>query len=245
MGLVLAQPHVEVEVVGLLRPQHAGQRLAHDRGGVVADRRGRDRRVELVGLGAAGLDDRVEADEGVHQLRLGVGAQPHPHGHRALGGHHEPQVGGRLGALPGGVDGVGPAVDDVVVDAVLHVGGRVLPSPQARGVALVLAEQQLGAGLDVEQVPPELVVVRLHDRVAGVADGRQPWPGVVGRPRPRVAVPQRRQHVDRRVLGTSVVHGDPAQEVVGGRLGVLHHDVEVAVLVEDAGVHELEFELVA
>ena len=36
VGVVLAEPHVEVEVVALLRPQHPRQRLAHDRRRVVA-----------------------------------------------------------------------------------------------------------------------------------------------------------------------------------------------------------------
>ena len=44
MRLALAQPGVEVEVVGLLGPQHAGERLAHHRLGVIVDARRRDRR---------------------------------------------------------------------------------------------------------------------------------------------------------------------------------------------------------
>ena len=48
-----------------------------------------------------------------------------------------------------------------------------------------------------------------------------------------------------RRLGPAVVDRDPHQDVVGRGLGVLDEDVEVAVVVEDAGVEQLELRLVA
>jgi hypothetical protein len=64
-------------------------------------------------------------------------------------------------------------------------------------------------------------------------------------PRPRVAKPQRGKEVDRRRFGTAVVHRDLDQDVLGGRFGVLHKHVEVAIVVEHAGVEELVFQLIA
>jgi hypothetical protein len=49
-----------------------------------------------------------------------------------------------------------------------------------------------------------------------------------------------RQELDRRRLRTAVVDGDADGHVLGRRLRVLHEHVEVAVVVEDAGIEELE-----
>ena len=46
--------------------------------------------------------------------------------------------------------------------------------------------------------------------------------------------------MDRRRIGTAVLDRDADDEVLGRRLGVLHGHVEVPVVVEDAGVQELE-----
>ena len=50
--------------------------------------------------------------------------------------------------------------------------------------------------------------------------------------------------MERRRSGPRLLGGDPHQDVVGRRLGVLDDDVEVAVVVEDAGVEQLVFRLV-
>ena len=73
--------------------------------------------------------------------------------------------------------------------------------------------------------------------------GRQRRLRDVVAPRPRVAKPQRRQQVQRRRVRAAVVRRDEHQDVVVGALGVLHDHVEVAVLVEDAGVQQLVLHL--
>ena len=60
MSIVFLQPQIDVEVVELLAPEHPGQRLAHDGGGVGADPRRREGGVELVGLLAAEPEHLVE-----------------------------------------------------------------------------------------------------------------------------------------------------------------------------------------
>ena len=65
MAVVLAQPALEIEIVELLAPQHAGQRLAVDEALVLGQRGRRDPLVEVVGLGDPGGEHRVEAGEGV------------------------------------------------------------------------------------------------------------------------------------------------------------------------------------
>src|SRR5207253_10479332 len=79
--------------------------------------------------------------------------------------------------------------------------------------------------------------------VAGVHRGSTP--GAQGRaallrtPAPGIAKPEGRQHVDRGSLGPAVRHLDADAEIFYVRLGVLDEDVEVPVLVEDAGVDQL------
>ena len=58
VGAALLEPLVHVVVVELLAPHHARQRLPHDVGLVGVERRRDDRRVELVGLLAPGLQRR-------------------------------------------------------------------------------------------------------------------------------------------------------------------------------------------
>ena len=72
VGLPLAQPHVDVEVVALLGPEHPRQRLPHHGLGVLFHRRWRDGVVELVSLGATHRDVLVGAGERCSQL-LGSG----------------------------------------------------------------------------------------------------------------------------------------------------------------------------
>jgi hypothetical protein len=59
-------------------------------------------------------------------------------------------------------------------------------------------------------------------------------------PRPRVAEPDRRQHVNRCRFGSAICHRDLDQDVLAIAFRIRHDDVEVAIAVEDAGVDELE-----
>ena len=71
IGAALPEPPVDVVVVELLGPEHAGQSLAHHGGGVGIERPRDDRSVELVGLAAPGLSRGIEAAaEGGGQCRV-------------------------------------------------------------------------------------------------------------------------------------------------------------------------------
>ncbi len=136
------------------------------------------------------------------------------------GGHLQHAVRRALGARLRGVRR--RAVQHVVVERDLRV----------RPFALVLAEQPLTVRLEPERVG--------HDRVAVERERRllRPVP-------PRVAEPQRRQHVQRRRLRPAIVDRDQHQQVLGAALRVLDHDVEVAILVEHAGLEQVELRFVA
>ena len=62
-----------------------------------------------------------------------------------------------------------------------------------------------------------------------------------GAPGPGVAKPKRREHMQRRGLIATIGDGDADEEVVGVGFGVFEGDVEVAAVVEDAGVGDFEF----
>ena len=61
----------------------------------------------------------------------------------------------RFGAGPGGIDGLALTMDDRGVDAILHVGRGIRAAKQARGVRVVLGEQQVGCALAGQDVAPE------------------------------------------------------------------------------------------
>ncbi len=118
MGAALLQPDVDVEVVGLLRPQHPGQRLAHHRGRVGRHGGRREGPVELVGLVQPGSDDRRRVGERLAE-RFRCLRQAQPRLRRPTRRHDEAYVGCHLGPLAGGVHG-GRAVEHVIGDAVLR-----------------------------------------------------------------------------------------------------------------------------
>ncbi len=64
-------------------------------------------------------------------------------------------------------------------------------------------------------------------------------------PGPRVAEPQRGQHLNGGGLGTVIVHRDADQDVARRGLGVLGVHVEVALVIEDAGVLKLVLRILA
>ena len=167
MRVALAEPHVEVEVIRLLRPQHAGKRLTHDEPGVLAGVGRRDRVVELVGLAPAHREVAVGVCERLGERVGRVPCQTHQERGLLTPGNRRDDVGRCLGSLAGRVHGRG-AVDHVIVDAVLRVRRRGLGAPEARVVRLVLAEQQLGAALGVQIEGAELRVLRLHRGLPGV-----------------------------------------------------------------------------
>ena len=205
---------------------------------VRAERGRRDRGVELVGLGLPRRHHRVEVRERVRLGRGGRG-QPVPQDRLAARGDDRLPVRGDLGARVG-VDRAGLPVDDPPVHAVLLVRRGVRLAGDPLGVGLVLAEQQLDRLGHVQPEVPERLVDGVDGPAGRVArDGLQGRLGLGPAPRPRVAEPQGRQQVDRRVLRTPVAHRDPRQQVRRPGLGVVDLHVEVPAPVEHAGVQQL------
>ena len=62
-------------------------------------------------------------------------------------------------------------------------------------------------------------------------------------PRPGIPEPQLRQDMDLGVLRAAVMDGDEQQQVVNRRLGIFDEDIEVTVIVEEAGLEQFELGL--
>ena len=250
LGRVAVEPAVDVVVVQLLAPQHPGERLAHHLGlvrgrGRRASARRRTRRPRPVARPITGSNSAAERERPLLRLPLrrrpaaaAAGARPSAPG---CDGDLVPE--GALGARLRRVHGGRPA-DHVVVDAVLGVRRRSAPRRRARGVGLVLAEEA-----------PAARPVRAGRRAARVRRGTDARSTAASRrtglgraenrlgrveiPRPGVAEPGGRQHVQGLGVRAGVGHRDRHQQVVGIGLRVVDLDDPVAVLVEDAGVDQL------
>ena len=159
IGAAFFEPFVDVVMVKLLAPKHSGQSLTHDVG--LIDRQGRrnDGCVKLIGLRATGLQRVFEIGAergnaftiGSNQGgRCNVG-KPEPN-HRALSGIHGQAIMGRdFRSLHLGIYRRGLATDEIVVDAVLDIGGPVRNAKDPLGVGFVLREQQGNLAFAVEK----------------------------------------------------------------------------------------------
>ena len=238
---VAVQPVLDVVAVVLLGPDQTRDGASVDHGVLGVAPVLEDRRVPGVGLGRPPRDQRV-ARSGVGRGVGGLIRQPQVHDAGLTGLEREAVPRGGLAALAGGVDRR-RAQDHVVADAVLGPRRERCGSVELGRVGLVLAEQPVRVARGREVEARQLQMLDRHAVRAGLS---QPRPGVarVAPPGPGVAEPQRRQDVQRGRLRPVVRRRDADDEVVRGPLGVGHVDVGETVVVEHAGVEQLELGLV-
>ena len=149
-------------------------------------------------------------------------------------------MGRHLGSLLLRIDGRCLAVDDVVVDAVLDVGGPVRHAEDPLRIGFVLREQQGHVAFAIQVALAQVGIDRLHDalprRAVGLKEGRSVGTGMPG---PLVAEPERRQNVQFGRFRTAIVNRDLNQNVFRRTFGVLDEYVEVAILIEHARIDQL------
>ena len=168
--------------------------------------------------------------------------QPQPHGLPLARVDRQAIVRRRLRSLVLRIDRVILAVNDAVVDAVLDVGRAIGNAENTLRVRFVFGEQHRHFAFAVEIAVAKFWIHGLDDRARShAANLLQVRPVGWPLPRPLVAEPERRQHVNLGRLRTAIVDCDLDQDVVGRLLGVLDEDVEIAILVEDARVEQLVF----
>src|SRR6516162_1423948 len=137
-------------------------------------------------------------------------------------------------------DGLGVAMDDIIVDAVLEVlTGRTEPA-QSPGIRLVLTEQKLWKAVAIK---PQSRQPRMIDRDRMIVITDELWLHRIRLPRPCITRPELRQDVQRRRLSRAIGDRNPHQDVVDIGLGVFDLDIKISVLVEHSGVDQLELRL--
>jgi hypothetical protein len=137
------------------------------------------------------------------------------------------------------------AAYDIVVDAVLDVGSPVGNAEDPLGIGFVLREQQRHIAFTVQVALAQFGIDCLdHTLPGGIVGLGETRPIGSGMPGPLVPEPERRQDVQLGRFRAAVVDGNLDQDVLGGLFGILHEHVEVAILVEHAGINQFIFQLV-
>jgi hypothetical protein len=242
---VAVEPRVDRVVIELTAPQESGVRLAHDQS-LGRIQRGRQFALEMeLVLALAELERAVERRTEERFRRVLLLDEAQSHGARSAGLDRHAEMHGALRSALLVVHRVRDAAHDVLVERVLDERARVGRAEHALVVRLVLGEQELEVGrarsIDREAHAAERRLVREHRVAARAVQHRSHATAfLIAAPAPHVAEPERRQEVQHFRVGSAVRARDADQDVVGSGLGVLDLDVEVAALVEHAGVAELE-----
>ena len=251
VGAIALEPHVHVEEIDLLGPEHAREGLALNQLLVVGGAAGVDGRVELVGLGPALLDDRRHGHE---RVGMELGGEPEAQVDALARRHHHPIVESGLGSELVGIRDV-LAVDHMTVEGVLRIrrpAGSARPVDRLR-VGLVVGEEGLGVVWPVQIAGAEPILKRQLLRRQHVAvvrgdtdeartrgSGEDPRLGQRRRaPAPGVSKPEVGKNVERSFVRPPIVGAQADHDVLRVLLGVFDLDVEVPVVVEDAGVEKL------
>src|SRR4029453_16701019 len=116
-----------------------------------------------------------------------------------------------------GIHSLPLAVDDVIIDAIFHIGRGVWNLEDPLVVRLVLREQQRDVPIAVEVALAELGVKRRESALALLS--QTGFRGRDSTPRPRVAEPEGRQDVQRGRCRTAVADREADQQFSGELLG--------------------------
>ena len=246
MRAALFEPSVDVVVVELLGPQHAGEGLAHHVGRISIQRGGDYVGIEFVCFLSPGLHDRVKGAAKHPSLRGGHIRQPQPDSAGFARRDCERIVSRSFGPRLLGIHGISRTMDDEVVDPVFDVRGSVDNPEKPLGVRFILGEEQIGRVFGVKVPHSEARDARRQPKArsarAGLINLR---PDSVSAPGPHIAEPERRQHVERCRFRAAVAHCDLNQDIFCGSLRVFDEHIKVAILIEDTRVQQLVLELPA
>ena len=237
MTPVLDQPLIQIEVVVLLGPEHPRQRLAVHAPFIFVQRVRRNPLVEFVRVGDPAVKYPLETAKGIVDPG---GRQTQADGRAAAAGHVEDIVGRRLGPDLGGVDRLAVARDEVRVERILDIRGRIGLAPETGRITLILGEEQLWGALAMQPVVAQLRVCGLNGARPHCAERRL---RLLLAPRPGVAEPEGRQDPQPGRFRPAIVHGNADEDVFRALLRVLHEHVKIPVVVEDAGIEQLVLKL--
>ena len=121
------------------------------------------------------------------------------------------------------------------------------PKSRAQFVSFSVKSSSVAGAVDrPKRYLPSVACSRTDQRFVAAARDRRlgQYPSPCRPQRPGVAKPSVGSRCNRALLRAAIRDRDPDQNVVRRRLRVFDEDVEVAVVVEDAGVEQLEFRIV-
>src|SRR5713101_6379371 len=238
---VAFQPLIDDVVIKLLAPEKAGCGLPNDTSLRWVEWRNCDRAIKIICLRdpcCKGFpEQRSEWVRGCFLFRK----QSQRNRMRSAGGKPEHIMKCGLCSDACRIDGIRTAADYIFVESVLHKGAFVSAVPQATCVTLVLGEKRsrnlagrIGPGMQKEAAQHRVV----EQKAISVLCNRRfrSYAFVRASPRPLVAKPGGRQQVQRRWFRPAIGHSDSNKNVVRRCFRVFGEDVEVAVLVKDAGI---------
>ncbi len=128
------------------------------------------------------------------------------------------------------------------MEAVLDVLRAVLISVQSPGVGLIFREQQRRLALAPEKPLAVILMLQLNKtEVLRCGSFTHPWPTSIEPPRPCIPEPQRGQQGQLSTFRPPVRDMDPHEEFFWCRLGILHHHIEIAILIKHTRINELVF----
>ncbi len=150
------------------------------------------------------------------------------------GGELELIPGARFGAGCVRPDGVLALSNNVIVERILEMSAGIGLMVEALDVGVVVGKQQFGVAVEFEGIEPQR---RLGDSDAIRVLSMQSRAGRVRvAPRPGIAKPDGGQKVKQRGIRAAVDGCHPDEDVVVVGLGVFDENVEITILIEDAGV---------
>src|SRR6516225_3009181 len=149
MGVVLVEPLVDVEIVKLLGPQHAGECLTVYALFVFGEILRSDAIVEFIGVDEPCPEHIVELREWIGN---GLCTQSHADDFAASGGDIEDIMRGSFSPGLCRVDGISLSTNHVLMKCVLHVRCGIRLTPEASSIRLVLGEQELTSTFALKRV---------------------------------------------------------------------------------------------
>src|SRR6185437_11124475 len=193
-------------------------------------------RIELVGLPDAVYKYGIEIVEGFVKVFIG---QPEPEGRRTPARNQPVVMKCRFGTLLE-IDRVSMTVDNIFLDAVLEISSSCFGAIQPLQVGLIVAKKIILRFVRVE-IPFSEIPMLQHDMP--FIGGHHPWFVFIGAPAPGISEPDGRKDMHGRRILSPVMNGYPDEDILHIRLGIFDKNVEIAVLVEDTRVYQLELRL--
>src|ERR1700733_4406807 len=135
---IAIQPTLDIEVIVLLAPQHAGEGLTLNAPHVFVGDTFLQGGVEGIRLGNA------TSEHGVEVIEVGrpflIGGEPDANRGTAMAWGLPSVKSGNLGAFSGRVDRFSPLVNDIFVEGVLEIACPSIAAVEARNIGLVIAK---------------------------------------------------------------------------------------------------------